>query len=79
MRFYQDRLGFDLTYYNQKTTDDIVDASVSLGSGFSTTSINVGELTNKGIELLISGTPVRELYLGYLTQPGQKQKQGGRS
>ena len=59
MRFYQDRLGFDLTYYSQKTTDDIVDATVSLGSGFSTTSINVGELTNKGIELLISGTPVR--------------------
>jgi len=59
MRFYQDRLGFDLTYYDQKTTKDIVDASVSLGSGFSTTSINVGELTNKGIELLISGTPVR--------------------
>ena len=59
MRFLQDRLGFDLTYYDQKTTDDIVDATVSLGSGFATTSINVGELTNKGIELLISGTPIR--------------------
>lgn len=59
MRFYQDRLGFDITYYDQKTTDDILDGTISIGSGFNSTSLNIGELTNKGIELQISGTPVR--------------------
>ena len=59
MRFFMDRLGFDLTYYDQKTTDDILDANVSIASGFNTTSINVGQLTNKGVELLISGTPIK--------------------
>ncbi|MGC1244094.1 MAG: SusC/RagA family TonB-linked outer membrane protein, partial [Chryseosolibacter sp.] len=29
MRFLQDRLGLDLTYYNQKTTDDILNATIS--------------------------------------------------
>ncbi len=34
MRFIENRLGFDLTYYNQKTTDDILNATISIGSGF---------------------------------------------
>ncbi len=59
MQFYKNRLGFDLTYYDQKTTDDILDGTISIGSGFSSTSINIGELSNKGIEFLISGTPVK--------------------
>ncbi len=59
LRFLQDRLGIDLTYYSQKTTDDILDGTVSIASGFATTSMNIGKLTNKGIELLITGTPVK--------------------
>jgi TonB-linked SusC/RagA family outer membrane protein len=59
MRFIENRLGFDLTYYDQKTTDDILNATISVGSGFTSTSLNIGELSNKGIELVINGTPVR--------------------
>ena len=59
MRFFMDRLGFDLTYYDQKTTDDILNGTISIASGFSSTSINIGELSNKGVEFLISGTPVK--------------------
>jgi TonB-linked SusC/RagA family outer membrane protein len=59
MRFLENRLGLDLTYYSQKTTDDILNATISVGSGFQSTSLNIGELTNKGIELLITGTPVK--------------------
>lgn len=58
-RFMQNRLGFDLTYYDQKTTDDILDATISIASGFGSTSINIGKLSNKGIELAITGTPVK--------------------
>ena len=59
LRFIKDRLGLDLTYYDQKTTDDILDATISIGSGFATTSINVGELSNKGFEVALTGTPVK--------------------
>ncbi|HQG77560.1 MAG TPA: SusC/RagA family TonB-linked outer membrane protein [Bacteroidales bacterium] len=59
LRFFQGRLGLEFTYYNQKTTDDILSASISRTSGFLTTSVNIGELSNKGIELLITATPVQ--------------------
>ena len=59
VRFLNDRLGLDITYYDQKTTDDILNANISGASGFRTTSVNLGEITNKGIEFLLSGTPVR--------------------
>ena len=59
VRFFDNRLGLDLTYYSQKTTDDILNAPISRASGFLTTSVNLGELTNKGIELLLTGQPMR--------------------
>jgi TonB-linked SusC/RagA family outer membrane protein len=59
LRFLDDRLGLEFTYYSQKTTDDILNATISRASGFGSTLVNVGELTNKGIEALISATPVR--------------------
>ena len=59
MRFMENRLGIDLTYYDQKTTDDILNATISIGSGFSSTSMNIGQLSNKGIEVLLTGTPVK--------------------
>ncbi len=59
LRFFQGRLGLEFTYYDQKTTDDILSASISRTSGFLTTSVNIGELSNKGIELLINVTPIQ--------------------
>ena len=59
VRFFNNRLGLDITYYDQKTTDDILNAGISRTSGFQTTSVNLGKLTNKGIEVLLTGTPIR--------------------
>lgn len=58
-KLFNNRLGLDLTYYSQRTTDDILRATISRASGFGTTDVNVGELTNKGVEILLTGTPVR--------------------
>lgn len=59
VRFFNNRLGFDVTYYDQKTTDDILNANISRTSGFRTTSVNLGEMSNKGIEALVTGTPIK--------------------
>ena len=59
LRFLNGRAGLEFTYYTQKTTDDILSATISQSSGFNSTSVNIGELTNKGIELLLTGTPVQ--------------------
>ena len=58
-RFLDNRVGIDLTFYKQRTTDDILRATISRASGFGTTDVNVGELENKGVEILLTGTPVR--------------------
>ena len=59
LRFFNNRLGVDFTYYDQTTTDDILNASIAESSGFSGTTINIGEITNTGVELLLTGRPVQ--------------------
>jgi TonB-linked SusC/RagA family outer membrane protein len=59
-RFLNSRLGLDVTLYNRKTTNDIVQSSIAASSGYTSALLNVGELSNKGIELLVTGTPLKK-------------------
>lgn len=59
MQFLNNRLGLDFTYYNRKTTDDILSTSIASSSGYTSALLNVGELSNKGVEILLTGTPVK--------------------
>jgi TonB-linked SusC/RagA family outer membrane protein len=59
------RLGIDLAYYDRKTTEDIVKTTISSTSGYSSVILNVGELRNKGVELLLTGKPVRTADFGW--------------
>lgn len=58
VRFWQNRLGLDLTYYHQVSTDDQLNAQISRASGFGSTLVNLGEMENKGIEMLLTATPI---------------------
>ncbi|GAB3785831.1 SusC/RagA family TonB-linked outer membrane protein [Spirosoma horti] len=53
-RLFNNRLGIDFAVYNRKTTNDIVAASISGTSGFSTALFNVGQIKNNGVELLLN-------------------------
>lgn len=57
-KFFNNRLGIDLTLYNRKTTNDIVTTNIAVSSGYRSALLNVGELSNKGVELLLTGTPI---------------------
>jgi len=59
MQFFHNRLGFDFTYYNKATTNDIVRITVSPTSGYFELIKNIGKIRNRGIELLLTGTPVK--------------------
>ncbi|MFX1706614.1 SusC/RagA family TonB-linked outer membrane protein [Chitinophaga sp. CC14] len=59
-RFLNSRLSADITVYNRKTTDDIMQVAVSPGSGYNSAYLNVGEMSNKGIEVMLAGTPVKK-------------------
>lgn len=55
----QNRMFFDLSYYSIRTTDQIYDVPVPASTGFSTFRENIGEMTNKGVEFLVGGIPVK--------------------
>lgn len=57
-RFFNNRLGVDTAIYNRTTTNDILNAGISATSGFGSTQVNIGELSNKGFEILIDATIV---------------------
>ena len=58
LKFFKGRLGIDVAAYRKITTDQIVQAQISDGSGFVDTRINSGKSQNKGIELLLNIVPV---------------------
>ncbi len=58
-KFFKNRLGVDVTYYNKNTKDLITDVEISGASGYLYKTLNAGEMENKGIDLMISGTPVK--------------------
>ncbi|GHU99519.1 SusC/RagA family TonB-linked outer membrane protein [Bacteroidia bacterium] len=60
MKFFKSRLGFDLTLYQQSTTNQIMALPISPTSGFSKALINAGEIRNRGVELALTGVPVQK-------------------
>jgi TonB-linked SusC/RagA family outer membrane protein len=53
------RVNLDVAVYRKLTTDQIVSATISDASGFTTTQINSGQSENKGIELMLNLIPVQ--------------------
>jgi TonB-linked SusC/RagA family outer membrane protein len=56
---FKNRLNFEFSWYKTNTVDQIFRVPQSTSTGFSTSLINAGELENKGVELVISGTPIK--------------------
>jgi hypothetical protein len=58
MRFWDDKVGFDVTFYKTNTIDQIYPAAVSRATGYAAKYINAGEIENKGVETSIFFRPV---------------------
>jgi TonB-linked SusC/RagA family outer membrane protein len=54
--FLQNRISLAVTYFSSSSTDQILNVAISNSSGFDTQTSNVGEMTNKGWEVELSGT-----------------------
>jgi TonB-linked SusC/RagA family outer membrane protein len=59
LQFLDNRIFFDAAWYHKQTLNDIVRATVSQTSGFDVALVNVAKLENKGIELMIGGSPIK--------------------
>jgi TonB-linked SusC/RagA family outer membrane protein len=58
-RLLNNRLGFDITYYNGLIQDQILNYTLPISMGSSSIVANVGTLRNKGWEFGITGTPIQ--------------------
>ena len=58
-RMLNSRLGFEVTYYNRDTEDQIIQRPLAPETGFTSTFTNVGNVVNKGLEVVFDGTPLR--------------------
>ncbi len=58
LKFFKNRVGLDVTWYDRSTTDQIVPITVSATSGFGAAVVNIGEIQNTGWEIGVNATPV---------------------
>lgn len=57
---FSERVGIDFTYYNKRTSDMLQAVAVPPSTGFIGTRLsNLGEVTNKGIELAVTASPIQ--------------------
>ena len=56
IRFLDGRIGLDAAYYEQSTRDQILAVDIARSSGYNSRVLNAGEITNKGVEIGLSGT-----------------------
>lgn len=59
LQFLNNRLGLDFTYYSRQTTDDIIAVPTAISSGNTSALMNIGALSNKGVEILLTGQPIK--------------------
>ncbi|MVT12032.1 SusC/RagA family TonB-linked outer membrane protein [Chitinophaga tropicalis] len=58
LKFFNNRLGFDVAYFHRKTKNEIIKGSISPSTGYTTAYFGTGSTQNKGLELAVTGTPV---------------------
>jgi TonB-linked SusC/RagA family outer membrane protein len=59
-QMFQNRVGIDVTYYNEETTDLIMAVTSGAETGYSSRVLNAGRAVNKGIEAMLTLVPVRK-------------------
>lgn len=58
-RFLNGRVGFDYTYYENNSKNQIVTPRLSQATGYILLSSNVGSIINKGMELSVNAIPIQ--------------------
>lgn len=59
VRFWQNRVGLDVTYYQSNTKNQILNIPLSNTSGYESRVINAGSIRNSGVEVMLNVTPVK--------------------
>ena len=58
-RFFNNRLGIDVSYYKTNSKNQLILVSTPSPSGYAFAYINAGNIENKGIELILNAKPIQ--------------------
>jgi TonB-linked SusC/RagA family outer membrane protein len=61
LAFLNYRINFKAAYFDTKTTNQTIPSQISSATGFTSATINLGSMTNKGVELDLALTPLLNL------------------
>ena len=56
---FDNRVHFDLSYYNTNSFNQILNVDVSAGTGYTSKLLNAGKINNRGFEALANITPIK--------------------
>ncbi len=59
MRFFNNRFGFDIAYYDETIGQQIGEIPLPQESGYTKYLTNIGTLSNYGLELMVTGKPIK--------------------
>jgi TonB-linked SusC/RagA family outer membrane protein len=54
LSFFKNRINIDFNYYNSKVENQILNVPLAASSGYTTQTSNVGTISNKGVEALVT-------------------------
>ncbi len=57
--FFKNRITFDFAMFEQRSTDQIINVALAPSTGFASKTTNIGELSNKGVEMLLTVNPIK--------------------
>lgn len=63
--FLRDRASLEFTYYTQRTTDLVLGVPLPLSSGYTTQFQNIGEVSNRGVEVTLTTANVQRNNFGW--------------
>lgn len=59
LKFLEDRVGLNVTYFTESKIDEILTVPVSGASGYTAKVINAGQIDRQALEIQLSATPVK--------------------
>lgn len=59
LHMFKNRVNLDVAWYDKVSTNEILNTPASITSGYSGAVLNIGKLRNKGVEVLLSGSPFK--------------------
>lgn len=58
-KFFNNRIGLEASIYKSWSDNQIMSVGLDLATGYSNALMNIGEIENKGIELMLTATPIK--------------------